>query len=339
MVAGMIVAVMLTTGRTVGAEQRVLGSIDSAGTRSIVVRAETDAGITTDVLKRVNGIEGIEWAAALSSATDATNIAIPDGPRTPLRYAYGDQLSYLRIPATPVLPGELAYGSPAAMDRLGLTDRAGGIVLTTGEDYGVGGQLQTPDFLLQFEPLLIVPETQPTGAEPVNILVVIAETPDLVAPVSDAVLSVLAATDPTKVTVETSEALAQLRAIVQSQLGSFSRGLVIALLALTSALVAILLYGLVMLRRKDYGRRRALGATRGLIIALLVTQTAILAVAGVGLGLAVATVTLMIGGEPLPSLAFDTSLAILAIATACVAALLPAVLASRREPIKELRVP
>ena len=39
MVAGMILAVMLTTGRTVGAEQEVLGSIDSAGTRSITIRA------------------------------------------------------------------------------------------------------------------------------------------------------------------------------------------------------------------------------------------------------------------------------------------------------------
>ncbi|MEZ3161174.1 FtsX-like permease family protein [Microbacterium sp. BWT-B31] len=170
-------------------------------------------------------------------------------------------------------------------------------------------------------------------------IIVIAETPELVAPVSDAVLSVIAPTDPTKVSMQTSEALAQLRALIQGQLGSFSRGLVLVITGLTGTLVAILLYGLVMMRRKDFGRRRALGATRGLIVVLLVTQTGLLALAGIALGLGVSLLTLTVIRAPLPGMEFTAALTILALAASLVAALVPALIASLREPIRELRVP
>lgn len=339
MVAGMIVTVMLTTGRTVGAEQNVLGSIDSAGTRSIVVRAETGAGITADVMDRIAGVEGIEWAAAFSSAIDATNTRIPDGTRVPARYAYGPHLQRLGIPGVSPIPGGLAYASAAALDQLGLIDTAGGIILTTGAGYGVAGRLDTPDFLTGFEPLILIPQPAATGSEPVNVLLVIASRPDLVAPVADAVVSVLAPQDPTKITVQTSEALAQLRALIQGQLGSFSRGLVLIMLAVTGMLVAVILYGLVMMRRKDFGRRRALGATRALIVGLLLTQTALLAALGVAAGTVIAVIVLLAASDPLPGTIFFCATGILAMATATIAALIPAVIAARREPIKELRVP
>lgn len=338
-VVGMTLTVMLTTGRTVGAEQRILGSFDDVGTRTIQVRADASAGLTVDVLERIANVDGIEWAAAFSSAEDATNTTIMDGIRVPVRYAYGGDLSRLGIPAHSALPGQLAYASPAALERLGLPDTAGSITTTHGEVYAVAGRIETPDFLRDFEPIVVVPQPNRNGDEPVSVLVVIAERPDLVGPVSDAVLSVLAVDDPTKVAVQTSEALAQLRAIVQSQLGTFSRGLVLVTLAVTGLLVAIILYGLVMMRRKDFGRRRALGATKSLIVALLLTQTALLATGGAIIGLVAATVALVATGDPLPDAAFGCALFVLTLATAVTAALIPALVASRREPIRELRVP
>ncbi|WP_246160076.1 ABC transporter permease [Microbacterium rhizomatis] len=335
----MIIAVMLTTGRTVAAEQQVLGTIDSAGTRSITVRAEQDAGITSDVLDRISHIDGIEWSGAFSSAIDATNTLIPDGTRVPARYVYGTHFDRLGVPRESPVPGALAFASPVALEQLGMLDPSGSITLTTGVSYGIAGELTVPDFLTELQPLMLIPQPDVAGTEPVNVIIVIAESPELVAPVSDAVLSVLAPTDPTKVTVQTSRALAELRALIQGQLGSYSRGLVLALMALTGALVAILLYGLVMMRRKDYGRRRALGATRGLIITLLVTQTGILALTGIALGTGTSLLILAAGRAPLPGVAFTAALAILALTTALIAALLPALVASRREPIRELRVP
>lgn len=339
MVVGMVLTVMLTTGRTVGAEQQVLGSIDDAGTRSIMVRADASAGVTSSVLDRIAGITGIEWAGGFSNAIDATNVDVPEGVRVPVRYAYGDHLSRLGIPEHSPAPGGLAWASEAALIQLGMPDASGGIALTNGASYGVVGRIAVPDDLAGFEPVVLVPQPESTGEESIGVLVVIAESPELVSSVSGAVLSVLAADDMSKVTVRTSAALAELRGLIEGQLGSFSRGLVLALLVLTGALVAILLYGLVMMRRKDFGRRRALGASRGLIIGLLLAQTGMLAVVGITTGLVLSAVILIASGDPWPGAAFTGALAILTLLTALIAALLPAVIASRREPIRELRVP
>jgi putative ABC transport system permease protein len=174
---------------------------------------------------------------------------------------------------------------------------------------------------------------------PVSVLVVIAARPDLVAPLSRAVQSVLAVDDPTKVKLSTSESLAQLRALVQGQLGSFGRSLVIVIFALTAVLVAAILYGLVMLRRKDFGRRRALGASQSLIITLLLTQMFVLSTIGTVLGCTFAAIGLIATGDPLPGIPFFAAVGILAITTGLAAALLPAVVAARRDPLRELRVP
>lgn len=336
-IAGMVLTVMMTTGRTVAAEQEVLASIDDAGTRAIEIRAEDAAGVTSAVLDRIGNIEGIEWAAAFSSAIDATNTLIPSGTRVPVRYVYSDHLDRLGITAVPNL-GTTAYVSQAALDQYGLPDIGGSVTLTTGDTATIGGRIAIPDYLSGFEPVTLIPSDREASTT-VNTILVIAESPNLVAPLADAVLSVLAADDPTKVTVQTSETLAQLRALIQSQLGSSSRTLVLALLAVASVLVGVILYGLVMMRRRDFGRRRALGATRSHIIALLLMQTAFLALAGIVLGIIASTGVSLALRDPLPGFEFTLALAILAIGAALGAALIPAIAASRRDPLRELRVP
>ncbi|NYJ19784.1 FtsX-like permease family protein [Glaciibacter psychrotolerans] len=340
MVAGMCATVLLTTGRTVGAEQSVVGSIDSAGTRSIVIRADPGAGLTAGVLDRIANLEGVEWAGAFGGALDVTNALVPDGTKVPVRLAWSSGLSELGVPAKQVIVNDTAWASPIALEQLGMPDKIGGLTSSAGASYAVAGEIRTPDYLAMLEPLVIVPQTRDTNADQtVSVLVVIANRPDLVAPVAQAVQSVLAVDDPTKVKITTSEELATLRALVQGQLGSFGRNLVIVVFALTAVLVAAILYGLVMLRRKDFGRRRALGASRGLIIALLLVQMAVLSIVGTAVGTGLAIASLRLTGDPLPGPAFLSALAVLAVAVGLLAALVPAIAASRRDPLKELRVP
>jgi putative ABC transport system permease protein len=340
MVAGMCATVLLTTGRTVGAEQSVLGSIDSAGTRSIVIRADAGSGLDTSVLDRLESMDGIEWAGAFGPATDATNASISGGTKVPFRLAWGSHLESLGIPASQPVANHTAWASTTSLQQLGMPDATGGLIDGAGGDYAVAGRIDTPDYLVFLEPLVIVPQTLDLGSPaPVSVLVVIAERPDLVGPVSQAVQSVLAVDDVTKVKLSTSEQLATLRALVEGQLGSFGRNLVLIIFALTAVLVAAILYGLVMLRRKDFGRRRALGASQGLIIALLLIQVAALALIGAVLGGAGAAIGLAASGDPLPGPVFFAAVGILAISVATIAALLPAVAAARRDPLKELRVP
>lgn len=158
--------------------------------------------------------------------------------------------------------------SDQALAQLGLVDVAGGVTAgASGEEYAVMARIDTPAFLKTPEPLLLAPQdtqvSSPDGAgAPVSMLIVIADTPDLVVPVSQAVLSVLAVDDPSKVKVSTSAELAELRATIQGQLSDFGLGLIGIVFAVTAVLVASILFGLVTLRRKDFGRRRALGASQ-----------------------------------------------------------------------------
>lgn len=338
MIAGMCAAVLLTTGRTVGAEQAVISSIDSAGTRSIVIRAEADAGLQANVLDRIANLDGIEWAGAFGPAVDATNALNQDGARVPVRLAYGDRFTEFDIPPGVAVPGSTVWGSPLALDLLGLSDEVGSVVTTSGLDYAVAGSLTTPDYLRFLEPLAVAPQTEQPDAS-LSVLVVIAARPDLVAPVSQALLSVLAVDDPTKVTLSTSENIATLRALIEGQLGSFGRELVLAIFALTGVLVAAILSGLTALRRKDFGRRRALGASQKLIVSLLLTQMAVLAIVGATLGTAGALLALTFVDDPLPGMPFTVAVAVLAITVGLVAALAPALAAATRDPIRELRVP
>ncbi|HUG49503.1 MAG TPA: FtsX-like permease family protein [Terrimesophilobacter sp.] len=339
MIAGMCAAVLLTSGRTVGAEQAVIGSIDSAGTRSIIVRAQPDAGLDTSVLERIGHLTGIQWTGAFGPARDVQNAAFPGGTRVPLRLAWGQNWHTFGLPDPLPGKGDVAFASPRALEQLGITGRSGAVDTPAGTVYAVTGPITVPDQLAFLEPLLIAPQPRSDNPTPVSLLVVIASRPDLVAPVADAITGVLATDDPTKVSVETSQDLATLRSLIQGQLGSFGRGLTVGIFALTGLLAAAILYGLVMLRRKDFGRRRALGASQRLIIALLVTQTAILAASGAVLGTVTAVIVLATAHDPLPGPDYLLGIAVLAVTVGVLASLAPALAAARREPITELRVP
>jgi putative ABC transport system permease protein len=340
MVAGMCATVLLTTGRTVGAEEAVVSSIDAAGTRSIVVRAEQGAGLTPDVLERLAAVEGVEWLGAFGPATDITNSAIAGGTPVPARAAWITDPSRVNLPDRGESNPVSAWASELALMQLGMLESAGGAVSASGADYSVSGPILVPDYLMFLEPLVLIPsDPKTTTSAEVSILVVIAAEPELVAPLKQIVQSVLALDDPAKATVSTSEDLATLRALVEGQLGDFSRSLVIVIFSLTAFLVASILYGLVMLRRKDFGRRRALGASQPLIIGLLLTQIAALAFAGSLLGSTAAAVGLAIGRDPLPGLPFFVAIGVLAVGVSVIAGLIPALIAARRDPLRELRVP
>lgn len=344
MVAGMCATVLLTTGRAVGAEREVIASIDAAGTRSIVVRADAASGLDTDVLERLAPIDGLAWVGAFGAADDVRNVAFPGGTAVPLRSLYTADFSAFGIdgPESNLMQSvDVAYASRAALEQFGMTDSAGGATSEDGRVYAVAGRLVVPDYLRVLEPLVVTPRVpaRSAPAEPISVLVVVTTRPALVAPVSDIVRSVLDVEDPATVTIATSEELSNLRGLVEGQLRTFSAGLVGGVLAVTAALVAGTFYGVTTLRRKDFGRRRALGASQRLIVVLLLTQVLLLGALGAVLGAIAAGAALAVSADPLPGLSFFVAVAVLATGTSTTAAVLPALAAARRDPLRELRVP
>ncbi|TQL02155.1 ABC transporter permease [Cellulomonas sp. SLBN-39] len=328
MVAGMCAAALLTSGQTAAAEAAALARIDAVGTRSVVVRADVDAGVTSAVVDRVRALEGVESVVALGPIVDARNSNVPAGRPVPVRAVYGD--------LGDVPSDGLAAASDLAVQALGLVDGSGSIVTTDGRELVVVAGLDVPDHLREMEPLVVIPAAS-TG--PVAVLVVVADEPQTVAPLSAAVVGLVAADDPSAVTLETSAELAAIRAAVGGELVTYGRSAVLGILAVAGLLVAANLFGLVQLRRKDFGRRRALGASRGQIVTLLLTQVGVLAVAGAVLGTTAVIVPSMARGAPVPGLAFVVAVAVAAVLTALLAALGPATVAANRDPLHEMRIP
>lgn len=348
MVAGMCLAVLLTTGRTVAAERAALAQIDAAGTRSIIVRAKPDAGVTAVLLDRLRAVESVEAAVGFGPIVDARNAAVPGGPRVPVRNAYGS-IGGVDLAAAEStsreLVGEVALASVAASRELGMRDGTGAVITEDGRSIAVVGGLDVPEFLKFLEPLVAIQSSGPDppgGADhsgSLAVLVVLARSPAEVAAVETTLRGLLGHVERDQITIESSAQLAAIRAAVRGQLGTYGRATILGILAVSAVLLAVNLLALVTMRRKDFGRRRALGAKRSLIIKLLAVQVAMLAGTGALAGVAASLAWLASTGNPLPAASFVLAVAVAGTLTACLAALPPALYAARRDPLHELRVP
>lgn len=347
MVAGMCVAVLLTTGRTVPAEQAVLARIDEAGTSSIIVRVDPDAGVTVSLLDRLQAVQGIEALAGFGPTIDVRNAAVPGATKIALRNAYGSVggTPLFARAGTRALGGDVALASSEAATALGFHDGTGALITDDGSSVVVVGDLVVPRHLNFLEPPVVVPSSTPQATSgvhpqaPLAVLVALADSPAEVAAVEATVRSYLRDVEPGKVTIETSAGLAAIRAAVGGELGRYGRGTVLGILAISAILVAANLLALVMMRRKDFGRRRALGAKRSLVASLLLVQVSLLAVVGGVLGASGTLIGLAAAGDPLPAADFAIALVVAGVVTAVLSALPPAVFAARRDPLHELRVP
>ncbi|WP_406245399.1 ABC transporter permease [Microbacterium sp. M] len=337
MVAGMCVAVLMTTGRTIGAEQAVLNSIDNAGSRAILVRAQPGAGLTTDVLDRLSTVNGLEWVGGFGAAQDYANAAFPEGPVVPVRKLYSLQVENIGIPAASI-PNSGAFASERALITAQVDGSLAYFVNEAGEQLPVINAISVPDYLEFLEPAVFVPgDLEP--ASRIGLLVAVVSHPRYIEPVSVLVKQLLGNVDADQITVETSVEFANLRSIVGSQLGWSGRTLVFILLGITAFLAATVQYGSVLMKRRDYGRRRALGATRMLVASIVIGQALLQSIVGSIIGCAVSFAVITIIGDPQPPWTFYLGVGILAILTGLIAAIIPSAVASRRDPLKELRVP
>lgn len=335
-IAGVCAVILSTTGQTVQAEQQVLARIDDAGTRSIIISdAAGDAGITPAAVERISRTTGVEWVVGFGPATDARAAGIPAGNPAAIRSIHGDYPAQIEILGRTPDVGEVLAGA-TAQQTLGLQAPSGGVISGDTDFAIVGGFTATDPLQFLNRSLLRAANPDDPTLRSIHILVA---SPGRVADVTDAALLLLGPDNPTSVAVETSETLADVRAAVAGDLGRFSRQLVALVLSAGLVLTALAVYGAVTSRRKDFGRRRALGASRPTIVTLVALQTGVSAAIGALVGtIGTAVVLTQIVGQP-PEAQFTAAIALLAILTAVVASLPPAVVAAYRDPVKVLRVP
>lgn len=254
----------------------------------------------------------------------------------PVREVYGDVLTHLPLVAGRAPgPGEAVVGRPAA-EALGLGSGAG----TLGDGlrtWPVVGVVDGDGPLTELSRGALVVTDDPQA--PTRFVYVLAREATEVDRVGDAVVTAAVAHAPDELTIEIPSGAVALREVRAGDLGAASRQLKAVVLAVGLVLVTTTTFGAVAARRRDFGRRRALGASRSALVVLVLVQTLVAAVVGVGLGTAAGLVAVHMTVGVLPATGFTVGVATLTVLVAAVGAVPPAVVAANRDPVRILRVP
>ncbi len=333
--AAMVSGVVLTNGKAVGSQREAIASLESVGARTISVRAQPSAGLDVSILARISALQGVEWAGAFGPVTDVHNGLLPDGVRV------GERSLWTRDPARVGLPEHPRTGllvSRRAMAALGLTSVAGYTVADSGLQFPVTGVMPESALLDGLEPIALVHQG-PGHREPVASLMIVTTDSALITPLTETLATMLPTRDPELIRITSDPSVVELQDQIGRQFESLGIGLVLSVLTVSGLLVSALLSGLVLLRRKDFGRRRALGASRAWIMGFVSAQTILSCLAGALLGSACSAGALVAGGDPVPSFDYFIAVISLALVVAAISAAVPAALAATRDPIRELRVP
>jgi putative ABC transport system permease protein len=337
-VAAVCGVILVTTGQTVQAERDVLGRIDDAGTRIVVaIDDQGTANIDPAAVNRISGLSNVEWVIGLGYAKDGRNANIgPAANPVPIRTLWGPLPDVITINGRTPSPGEGLAGTDATK-TLGMAIPVGGVD-TDHTQLAVVGAFDATEPLADLNRSILTPPT-PDTTQPLRSIHVLATSPNEVANLTTAVAMLLAPDDPTAIRFETSQALADVRAAVAGELGRYSRRLVLGALAAGLILITLAIYSSVTLRRQDFGRRRALGATRTTIITLVATHYLIVATIGTFTGITVATILTTRWNNTPPDIAFTAATATLTLVATLLATIPPAIIAAYRDPVRVLRIP
>ncbi|UJH71099.1 FtsX-like permease family protein [Ornithinimicrobium sp. INDO-MA30-4] len=234
-------------------------------------------------------------------------------------------------------PGE-ALVSDEAMTRLGLDAPLGWVAqasTTATNDFTVVGSFAPREPFATYSAGLLYAAAED---QPLDSLHVVITHSGAAQSTQGQVLSLIAPPTPTDIAVSSPISLADLQAQVTGDLATFGRTLLAAVLGGGGSLVAVVVLADVLVRRKDLGRRRALGATRSTIVALVLVRTLAPAMLGATLGCSLG-VALAARIEAVPPWSFTVGTATLAILAAATATVAPALFAAARDPVKVLRTP
>lgn len=338
-VCGVIIA---TTGQSALSEQQVLSRVDDAGTRSITVTdVRGDAGLLPNAVARVAGLQDVESVIGLSVAHDGKNTGLGiAGTAVPVRTFFGELPAGGNsgiVPLQPPVDGEALAGQEA-MRLLGLSQPIGTISLEANREVPVVG-MYVPLGPLAFLDNSVLVRGASDATTPLRSIHITTRRPQDVAPATVAVGSLLGVSNVGSIRTETSQTLVDIRAAVAGDLGRFSRQLVTIVLGVGLVLIGLNVYGSVTSRRRDFGRRRVLGANRRTIVLIVVVQTLTPAVLGAAVGSAVGIGLVARWAGDTPPFQFILGTAVLTCLISGIASIVPALVAAFRDPISVLRVP
>lgn len=334
--AGVVAITLATAGQVVSAERAVLASIDAGDISTIeVIDDEGGASLNASSVRRVGSLSSVDWAIGLGPLEDVRPAGLPGAEPVPSRRVVGTSPALalgLQGGSTPVALVGAASGS-----GLGLVDGAGAVELASGEQLPVVGPFSARDPLSSLDGDVLVVDPAWTG--PVRRMFVQVGRPEDVVVTAAAVQQVLGTADGQSVRVEVAEDVARVRAAVRGELGGTGRATVLQTLGAGLALAALIIYAGLQARRKDFGRRRALGASRLQLTTIVLLQMQVAALPGVAVGAVGGWIAVVAIAGSGPGWQYPLAIAVLMLLTMAIAATVPAITAAWRDPVSALRVP
>jgi len=344
MCGAVVLAALATAGQTAASERAALTALANPGARLVTITDDDGrAGIhveSVEILRRSAQVETVLGIGRVADVRTVTDDGVRLSPPVPMATLYGGGallgLHELSRAADTVFIG------PVAQRALGWQEPVGTLQTQWGRDFGAVGRFtaRTP-----FDSLngmaLRVPTAQAQQSDPgarLYRIYVLATSLEAV-PTVERVAHDALVTDSRSFSVTASKQIVEAQRIIGSSLGKSSRQLV--LLILLGSLLVLTVSGAawVFARRRDFGRRRALGASRSDLALLVLIQTLLPALLGIALAATAGrAAVVLITGSRIPW-AFVWGVTLLVLLVSMVASLAPALLASRVDTARILRVP
>lgn len=338
-VAAAMVLTILSAGRGAALSSKVQGQLASVEARAIQVQAAPSDGIRATLLDSLRDVSGVEWAIGMGASVDVENAALVGGASAPRRTLWAADWRKTGLPApTELTDGALAWADSKTLRSLGMASFPAVSRSNDGHRLAVAGEGRVAPSLAPFIRGVIVPASSEDDSEAVTSVIVLASEPEGVRPLLHMIRDELPAGSST-IRIRTSEELVDASAGVRAVLDDFGRATLLGSIVGAGLLIAALQAGMILLQRRDYGRRRALGATRTQIAAIVVGGVVLAASIGVLIGSTVGVTALLVQGAVVPSPQLIAAAGVLLVTVAATLGLLPAAIAAMMDPATEMRVP
>ncbi len=334
-------AILVTTGQSAANEAHVVSQIDSAGTRLIVISDNGGAaGILPTAPAAIARLSDVSWAVGLGASADVTNPALPGalvGARAMVGEVPADvELVQGRLPRS----GEAIVGVDAtgALNMGPGLGRVQQVADPSAGPVGVVGVFRATGPLATLNDSVLV-ASDPQDVESLRYVYVLATDVTVIGRLEDTLATSAPALNPAALTIETPTGAIALRDVISGSLGAASRQLMALVMGVGAVIIGVTVLSAVVSRRRDFGRRRALGATRSALVGTLLAQVAVGVTFGTVVGTGAGLVTLAVSTGALPSWQFVAGVAGLAILLALATSTPFATFAAYRDPLRILRVP
>jgi putative ABC transport system permease protein len=332
-------AVLVTTmGRSAAELAALRRSFDDAGAAVVRVQAEGETSLPLTLCVVLGQVGGVERAVALSASHDVFPVGLVGSSiRAPRRFAAtcGEETDTSGLVLLSA-PGRSVVGR-SAMAALHLAGPVGALTTEAGAVSVIAGSRSFPANLVFLDSAVLTsPERADTQAFS-EFVIVLQDARQIEAyrRLAELLLSQAGIDARVSAPIE----LALLRAGLVEQRLSESRSRLAVGAAGVAVLTAAVAFIGSVLRRREMGRRRVLGASQSWLVALVGAEVILATGLGAIAGALAPLGVLASRDDPVPGAVTVLAAVAFVVLTSAVAALGPAVVSARVDPARALRVP